>query len=39
MSKVICKGGSLREYGGKVLGRRYLCFGQGFALKGGSGSL
>ncbi|MBW1255595.1 PAAR domain-containing protein [Pantoea allii] len=34
MSKVIRKGDSLREYGGKVLGGHYQCFGKGFACKG-----
>ncbi|MBK4726471.1 PAAR domain-containing protein [Erwinia rhapontici] len=34
MSKVIRKGDTLREYGGKVLGGHYQCFGQGLACKG-----
>ncbi|WP_187498693.1 PAAR domain-containing protein [Erwinia aphidicola] len=34
MSKVIRKGDTLREYGGKVLGGHYQCFGMGFACKG-----
>lgn len=34
MSKVIRKGDTLREYGGKVMGGHYQCFGAGFACKG-----
>jgi len=34
MRKVIRKGDSLREYGGRVLGGHYQCFGQGLARKG-----
>ncbi|WP_462205723.1 PAAR domain-containing protein [Klebsiella pneumoniae] len=34
MNKVIRKGDTLREYGGRVLMGHYQCFGLGFACKG-----
>jgi hypothetical protein len=34
MKAVILEGDTLREYGGKVLGGHYLCFGKGIACKG-----
>lgn len=34
MKNIIRQGDSLREYGGKVLGGHYLCFGKGIACKG-----
>ena len=34
MKAVIREGDTLREYGGKVPGGHYLCFGKGIACKG-----
>lgn len=34
MKHVIRQGDTLREFGGKVLGGHYLCFGKGIAVKG-----
>lgn len=34
MGKVIRQGDTLKEYGGRVLGGHYLCFGKGIAARG-----
>ncbi|MFY9996919.1 MAG: PAAR domain-containing protein [Leclercia sp.] len=34
MKAIIRQGDTLREYGGKVIGGHYSCFGKGIACKG-----